>query len=153
MGMSDDMSTEFTSEELLSQAQGNATALALSAIAFAKERNISADEFTAFVGQRFAPLWEELRGQGVKDVARMVALNMVSVGASLRSLSGDDTHAEVLIAEWPDNDFMGELGVTQSDSEAMWNLWNPIMEYLGIRYAWQRQDEAVKMTLERESTQ
>ena len=83
----------------------------------------------------------------------MVALNMVSVGASLRSLSGDDTHAEVLIAEWPDNDFMGELGVTQSDSEAMWNLWNPIMEYLGIRYAWQRQDEAVKMTLERESTQ
>jgi hypothetical protein len=24
------------------------------------------------------------------------------------------------------------------------------MEYLGLRYAWQRQDEAVKLTLERE---
>jgi hypothetical protein len=151
--MSDATNTEFASEELLSQAQGNATAMALTAIAFLKERNIPADEFTAYVGRSFALGWEELRGQGVKDVARMVALNMVSVGASLRSLSGDDTHAEVLIAGWPDNESLSELGLTQSDSEVLWNLWEPIMEYLGISYAWQRHDEAVKMSLKREITE
>jgi hypothetical protein len=151
--MSDATNAEFTSEELLSQAQGNATAMALTAIAFAKERDASADEFAFYVGRRFAPGWEEMRGQGVEDVARMVALNMVSVGGSLRSLSGDDTHAELLVAGWPDDESLGELGLTQSDGEALWNLWNPIMEYLGISYAWQRQDGDVKLTLDRESTE
>jgi hypothetical protein len=150
--MSDAMNTEFTSEELLSQAQGNATALALAAIVYLKNRNLPADEFFTFVGQRFAPGWEELHGRGVKDVARTAALNMVSVGGSLRSLTGDDTYAEVLIAEWPANEFLSELELTQSDSEALWNIFEPIMEYLGIRYTWLRQDEAVKMIFERETT-
>jgi hypothetical protein len=149
--VSDSMNTEFSSEELLSQAQGNATALALAAIAYLKDQNLSADEFFKFVGERFAPGWEELRGRSTEDVARTVALNMVSVGGSLRSLSGDDNHAEVLIAGWPANETLSELEVTQSESDALWHIFEPIMEYLGIRYAWQRQDEAVKVTLERET--
>jgi hypothetical protein len=149
--MSDAMNTEFSSEELLSQAQGNATALALAAIAYLKDQNFSAEEFFEFAGKRFAPGWEELRGRSTEDVARTVALNMVSVGGSLRSLSGDDDHAEVLIAGWPASETLSELEVTQSESDALWHIFEPIMEYLGIRYAWQRQDEAVKITLERET--
>jgi hypothetical protein len=149
--VSDAMSTEFSSEELLSQAQGNATALALGAIAYLKDQNSPADEFFKFVGERFAPGWEELRGGSTKDVAQTAALNMVSVGGSLRSLSGDDNHAEVLIAGWPANEFLSELEITQSESDSLWHVFEPIIEYLGLRYAWQRQDEAVKMPLERET--
>jgi hypothetical protein len=149
--VSDAMNTEFSSEELLSQAQGNATALALAAIAYLRDQNLPADEFFKFAGRRFAPGWEELRGRSTEDVARAAALNMVSVGGSLRSLSGDDNHAEVLIAAWPASELLSELEVTQSESDALWHIFEPIMEYLGIRYAWQRQDEAVKMTLERET--
>ena len=108
MDVSDAMNTEFSSEELLSQAQGNATALALAAIAYLKDRNLPAEEFFEFVGERFAPGWEELRGRGTKDVARTAALNMVSVGGSLQSLSGDD-RAEVLIAGWPASEVLSEL--------------------------------------------
>jgi hypothetical protein len=149
--VSDAMNTEFSSEELLSQAQGNATALALAAIAYLRDQNLPADEFFKFVGRRFAPGWEELRGRSTEDVARTVALNMVSVGGSLRSLSGDENHAEVLIAGWPASETLSELEVTQSESDALWHIFDPITEYLGIRYAWQRQDEAVKITLERET--
>jgi len=46
---------------------------------------------------------------------------------------------------------LSELEVTQSESVSLWHIFEPIMEYLGLRYAWQRQDEAVKMTLERET--
>ena len=151
MDVSDAMNTEFSSEELLSQAQGNATALALAAIAYLKDQNLSADEFFKFVGERFAPGWKELRGRSTEDVARTVALNMVSVGGSLRSLSGDENQAEVLIGGWPASETLSELEVTQSESDALWHIFEPIMEYLGIRYAWQRQDEGVKMTLERET--
>ncbi len=149
--MSDATNAEFSSEELLSQAQGNATALALAAIAYLKDRNLPADEFFEFVGRRFAPGWEELRGRSTEDVARAAALNMVSVGGSLRSLSGDDDRAELLIEGWPASEFLSALEVTQSESDALWHIFKPIMEYLGLRYAWQRHDEAVKMILEREA--
>jgi len=86
--MSDAANTEFTTEELLSYAQGNATAFALATIAYLKEQGLAVDDYVRFFGRRFAPGWEELRGQPVADVARTAALNAVSVGGTLRSLSG-----------------------------------------------------------------
>jgi hypothetical protein len=86
--MSDAANTEFTTDELLSHAQGNATAFALATIAYLKERDLAVDDYIRFFGGRFAPGWEELRTQPVVAVARSAALNAVSVGGALRSLSG-----------------------------------------------------------------
>ena len=83
--MSDAANTEFTPEELLSQAQGNATAFVLTTFAFLKERGLSVDDYVTYFGNRFASDWEELRGQPVAEVARTAALNVVSVGGTLRS--------------------------------------------------------------------
>jgi hypothetical protein len=82
----------------------------------------------------------------------VAALNYVSVGATVLSLSGDDTHSEVLLAGWPDEEFLSELQLTQSDGDRLLNAFDPIMEYLSIRYAWQREGEAVRMTFEMERT-
>src|SRR5918998_497907 len=79
--MSDAADAEFSSEEVSSQAQGNATALALTALAYLKERGLDLDEYVAFHGRRFAPAWEELRGRPVAEAARLAALNAVSLGA------------------------------------------------------------------------
>jgi hypothetical protein len=68
--MSDAADTEFTTEELLSQAQGNATAFALATIAYLKARSLAVDDYVAFFGRRFAPGWEGLRAQPVVAVAR-----------------------------------------------------------------------------------
>src|SRR4028119_800682 len=78
--MSDATNTEFTQEELSSQAQGNATALVLTTFAHLKERGLDPEEYAAFFGRCFAPGWEELRGRPVAEVARTAALNAVSVG-------------------------------------------------------------------------
>jgi hypothetical protein len=153
MLMSDSNEAEFTTEEVLSQAQGNATAFALASIAYAKERDLEVEEYVAFVGRKFAPGWEELRGRTLKEVARIAALNWVSVGGRLSSLSGNDEHAEVVIAGWPGEEELGELGVTQADSEPLWNIFGPIMEYLGVRYSWQRQDGEIRMIFERQNAE
>jgi hypothetical protein len=92
--MSDANDMELTPEELLSQAQGYANAIALATIAYLKERGLAIEEYFEFVGQQFAPGWEELRGQPVADAARTATLNMVSVGGTLRSLQSNDTRAE-----------------------------------------------------------
>ena len=149
--MPDAANTEFTPEEVLSQAQTVATSWILTTIGYLKERGLAIEEYAAYHGRRFAPGWEELRSQPVSEVAQLVALNAVSVGCTLRSLSGDDTRAEVLIVGWPDQELTDFLQLAQIDSDQVWNTYEPIMEYLDLRYAWQRQDDVVRITLERQS--
>ena len=151
--MYDAANTQFTQEEILSHAQGNATAFVLSAFAFLKERGIDPDDYVAFFGRWVAPGWEEMRSRPVVDVAREAALNAVSVGGELRSLSGDDASAEVLVAGWPGEELLSELQLTQGEGDQLWNAFAPIIEHLVLRYGWQRQDDVVRITVERERGQ
>ena len=144
---------EFTTEELLSGAQGNATAFVLATIAYLKERGMDVQDFVAFFGRQFAPGWDELRAQPVADVALTVARNAVSVGCTLGSLSGDETRAEVFVTGWPDAEALSSvLGLEPDAGDAMWDSFYPIMESLGIRYAWRREDGSVRLTFERENS-
>jgi hypothetical protein len=93
-----------------------------------------------------------LRGRPVSEVARVAALNHVSVGGTLVALSGNDTHSEVLLADWPDDKFLSELELTQSDGDRLLNAFEPIMRYLGIRFSWQREGEAVRLTFQTQRT-
>ena len=140
-----------TTEELLAQAQGNATAFVLTTIAYLKEHGLSVDDYLEYFGRQFAPGWEELGAQPVVDVARTVANNAVSVGCSVGSISGDETRAEVLVTGWLDADTISEtLGLEQDDSDAVWNSFYPIMERLSINYSWRREDTTVRVIFERD---
>ncbi|HKH57799.1 MAG TPA: hypothetical protein VKA20_04605 [Rubrobacter sp.] len=150
--MTEASNTEFTTEELLSQASGNATAFILTTIAYLKERGLDVNDFVAYFGRQFAPGWDELRTKPVAAIARTAALNAVSVGGALGSLSGDETCAEVIMTGWPEGEEISSiLGLGQYDSDAMWDSFYPIMERLGIRYAWQREDGTVRLIFEREN--
>jgi len=147
--MSDAADAQFTTEELLSSAQGNATAFVLATIAYLKEQDLAVDDYVRFFGSKFASGWEELRDQPIA-VARTVARNAVSVGGTLRSLSGDEERAEAIIEGWPDQEILGTLGLQRGEGEAMWDSFEPIMEHLGIRYSWgHEEDGAVRLTFER----
>ena len=148
--MTDAADTQFTTEELLSYAQGNATAFVLATIAYLKERGLAVEDYVRFFGSKFAPGWEELRDQPLTTVARTAALNAVSVGGTLRSLSGGEDRAEVVIEGWPDEEISGVLGLGHEDGEVMWDSFEPIMEHLGIRYCWgHEEDGAVRLTFGR----
>jgi hypothetical protein len=150
--MTEASDTEFTTEELLSGARGNAKAFVLTTIAYLRERGLDVDDFVAFFGRQFAPGWDELRTQPVAGVAQSVAKNAVSVGRILGSLSGDEVHAEACFTGWPDaEDISHVLGLEPYDGDAVWDSFYPIMERLGIRYAWRREDGNVWLTFEREN--
>ena len=148
--MSDAADVGFTPEEVSNQSRDNATALALTALAYLKERGMDLDEYVAFHGHRFAPAWEGLRGRPVVEVARLAALNAVSLGATLRSLSGDDGSAEAVVAGWPEEGVLDLLGLSRENAERQHAAFKPIMEALGIRYEWRREGDAVRMTFERD---
>ena len=151
--MTEPADIHFTTEELLSYAQGNATAFVLATIAYLKEHGLAVEDYVRFFGSKFAAGWEELREQPLTAVARMAALNAVSVGGTLRSLSGGEDHAEVLIEGWPDEEISGVLGLGHDEGEVMWDSFEPIMEHLGISYSWGHEQEngRVRLTFERAS--
>ena len=81
-----------------------------------------------------------------------MARNAVSVGCALGSLPGEEARAEVLFTGWPDaQEISNVLGLEPYDRDAMWDSFYPIMERLGIRYAWQREDGTVRLIFEREN--
>jgi hypothetical protein len=149
--VSDTADTPFPPEEICAQAQGNAAAWILTIIAYSKERGLAVEDCVAFHGHSFAPSWEELRGRPVEEVAQLVALNALSVGSTLRSLSSEDGRAEVLVEGWPDEELMSLLPLDRDDCDQIWNTYKPIMEHLGLGYAWQRQDDGVRITVELQS--
>jgi hypothetical protein len=57
----------------------------------------------------------------------------------------------VLVEGWPDEEFFILLLLDQADSDQIWNTYKPIMEHLDLRYAWQREDDVVRITVERQS--
>jgi hypothetical protein len=148
--MTDAANTRFTTDELLPYAQGNATAFVLATIAYLKEHGLAVDDYVRFFGSRFAPGWEELRNEPLTAVARTAAMNAVSVGGTLRSFSGDEERAEVIIEGWPDEEILEVLGLERGDGEAMWDSFEPIMTHLDIRYSWgHEEDGAVRIIFER----
>ena len=151
--MSEAANAPFPTEEICAQAQGNAAAWVLTIIAYLKERGLAVEDCVAYHGRRFAPAWEGLRDRPVEEVAQLVALNALSVGSTLRSLSSEDGRAEVLVEGWPDEELMSFLPLDRDDTDQIWNTYEPIMEHLGLRYAWRRQDDAVRITVERQSGQ
>jgi hypothetical protein len=120
-------------------------------IAYLKERGSAVGDCVAYHGRCFAPVWEWLRGRPVEEVAQLVALNALSVGASIRSLSSNNGRAELLVEGWPDVELMGLLPLDRNDCDQIWDTYEPIMENLGLRYGWQRQDDVVRITIERQS--
>src|SRR5918992_4421103 len=109
------------------------------------------EDCVAYHGRSFAPAWEGLRGGPVEEVAQLVALNTMSVGNTLRSLSSEDGRAEVLVEGWPDEELLSFLPLDRDECDQIWDTYRPIMEDLGLGYAWQRQDDVVRITIERQS--
>jgi hypothetical protein len=138
---------EFTKDEVLQQAEANAQALALVAIAYIKEKGLPLDEFWSFVGDKFTLGWDSLQGEGARVAMRTFALNMVSVGATLESLSGDEARAEAIITNWPSPELAQAFGVSQGDVDRMYAIWEPIADLLGLGYEWRRRGDQVTLIL------
>ena len=138
---------EFTRDEVLEQAKANAQALALVSMGYIKEKGLPLDEFWSFVGEKFTLGWDSLQGKGARVAMRMFALNMVSVGGTLESLSGDEARAEAIIADWPSPDLLQAFGVSRGDVDRMYAVFQPIADLLGLRYEWRRQGDRVTLIL------
>ena len=141
----------FTAEEVCAQARGNASALILVLLAYARNRGDDPAAAARFVGERFAPSWDGLRGEGALAAARAAALNLVTGGAELRVLAGDGDRAEATVAGWPGEEDLAFFGLTRADADAFHGVFGAAAERLGLRFAWHRDGDAVALAFVRDA--
>jgi len=149
--MSEGLTYPFSDEQIRNQATLNANGLGFAIMAYAKEHSLSADEMWAFVGEKFAPGWEGMLGAPAEEIAKWFALNWVSLGAEVRSLTGDEAQSQVVIAGWPSAENLEVYGLTREETDAIWATPASIAEYLGLEYEWSRDGDEVTFTFTRPS--
>lgn len=107
---------DFGTDELLEQARGNQTAIWHLAVRRAREQEGSVEGWASYVGDGFAPSWDEMgENASALDVARMAAMNIATT-ADMRptALEGDQTRAVVTV-EGPEADWCEAMGTSIED--------------------------------------
>lgn len=137
---------EFSESRLREQASGNQSAMFLVSLAWAKQRDGSVDAYAAFVGDEFAGSWDEMRGAGARDVARVAGLNFASSADSrFVRLDGDESRAEAVI-QGPDPDWLDGTVITVADSDRANELiFGRIADHLGLRLEAHRDEEGLHL--------
>ena len=139
---------DFETDVLLGQARGNQSAIWHLAVLWARQQQGTVDGWASFVGQNFAPSWDEL-GEDVSalEVARLAGLNMATT-ADMEpvDLSGDETTA-VLTLTGPDPEWLRNMGTTVGDLDRTNELvFSAIAERRGLRLISERDGETLRLT-------
>ncbi len=142
----------FSPEVLLEQARGNETAFWHLALLWARQRDGSADGWAEFVGEQFAPSWDELGDRAsALEVARLAGLN-VATTADMRpvALTGDDSRAELVI-EGPEDHWLSQFGTTREESDRANELiFRAIARRRGLTLERQRDERGLHLVFARE---
>jgi hypothetical protein len=139
------MQMAYTPEQIAERGQDNFQHVLFGTIAYLKARGLSVHDWAVFLGTLFAPGWGH--GHDARAFMDKACLNVVSAGASSRSLSGNEYWAEAVVGDWPPEGKLASerfnhfFGLTQEDVDPFWDIFGPIGEYLGFEYEWWRESE------------
>lgn len=109
----------------------------LATLDYLREKELSPADFAHGLGQRFAPGWEEMRGN-MHEIAYYVALNAISIGSELKRYDVSDDEATIQLAMNAAVDY-GE------DVDVLPHIYVPIMESLDLDYEWENSREQESM--------
>lgn len=143
-----DPQATFTEAEISQQAAANAKGMSLGVLALARHHGEPPESAARFLGEIFAPGWESFKGKGAFVALQRAALNAVSVGAALHTLSGDERRAEASFGEWPADDDLDLFGLTRDDTAAMFAIFEPVADILGLTCRWERRGRELLLVME-----
>lgn len=145
--MSDEKPT-YTDEQIIEFAQGNLNGINILLAKYCKERDLSQEDLSAFLGREFAKAWEP--GLTARQLADGMAVNFASFGAEVQSVSGDEVSAKAVIRGWPTDESLQFFGVTREEHDAFWMVPQVIATNLGFDLNWSRDGNVVTMKISRQ---
>jgi hypothetical protein len=140
----------FSADEVLRRAKGNQTAVWYVSLAWAKNQAGGLDGWASFIGEQFAPSWDELGDDtSALEVARQAALNFAtSADMQPIDLSGDDSRAVLSIAG-PDQEWVDQ-GASAAELDRAYELvYSAIAKRRGLTLGAARTDGTLRLTFAR----
>jgi hypothetical protein len=142
---------DFSTDRILSQAKGNLTAIWHVTLRWAKEQAGGVDGWASFVGQAFAPSWDELGDSAsALEVARLAGLNFATT-ADMKpvDLSGDDSRAELNVTG-PNQETLDDMSTTTEELDRSNELiFSAIAQRRGLKLTTARIGDTLTLTFER----
>lgn len=126
-------STEANQSEVLQNARDNAASFAMVTIAFLKQRGTPVADWVWFMGELFAPAWDDLKGD-MTAVARHVRLKLENCGGAVAEQAISESDAQLLVV-WPAGEAAGfaqKLGILGEDAAQFLRVFEPIADRLGL---------------------
>jgi hypothetical protein len=102
---------QYTTAELLEQAQANAQATIIATVAFLQESGFPIDAWADAVGRRLARGWDPPRPWDAGEFMDAMLTNLRALGADVRSVDLGLDRAEAITVGFPDPDLCVLFGV------------------------------------------
>ncbi|MBN1205863.1 MAG: hypothetical protein JXB05_13175 [Myxococcaceae bacterium] len=142
-----DLMALFTQEEKSQIAQVNQPALLLGSCVYLRQQQIPIKNWLASVGQALQPLWEPFKGKGSGEIAKHLALNLASMGATVHDVSSQGREASIKLT-WQLQSMLDRLpGASWADVDEVLAMFKGLAGYVGWRCNVSRQGEAITIKL------
>ncbi len=137
---------DYTGDELLEQAQGNAQAALIATVAFLRSRAISVDDWTGALGASFALEWGEPEPWAPDEFLDAMLTNYRSLGATVARADLGRVRAEAEITGFPDPEQCEHFGVPVAEVARFHDTAAAIATARGLRWTWYVDDIATAKT-------
>ena len=143
---------DFTTEELLEQAQANAQATIMATAMFLHRKGISLEEWGAYIGSTFALAWDDNRSWEAGEFLDAVLTNLRSFGATVVSAQLGVDDAEAVITGFPNLDLCELFSIGPSLVVRYNEAASTLAGKFGLRCDWRRSGRRVYYSVRRAET-
>jgi hypothetical protein len=130
----------YTNDELNNYRVGNYTVMTLMPLRYLSEKNISVEDFAKFLGKNLAITWQKHKDAPLAAKAKLIAMNYAAAGAENISFEEKNQELTITIGNWPHPGFLQALGMTKSMVDDFNYVWEPIAEFLGLKFKFESTD-------------
>jgi len=151
-GTSDEFSpsyADYTAEELLEQAQGNAQAAIIATVGFLRSRGIPVADWAEAVGARFARAWGEPEPWDADEFLDAMLTNLRSLGAAVTAAELAPERATATLTGFPDPAQCALFGVAPADVARFLDATAPIAGERGLAWSWELDGEQLRLSATR----
>ncbi len=141
----DSIFDDYTTEELLEQAQSNAQGTFIVTAAYLHARGLPVDEWAEGVGQIFVRGWDTSRPWDAAEFMDAMLTNFRAVGAEVIQTRFDPDRSEATISGWPAPDLCAVFDVDPNLAARFHGVATPIAAALGLDWEWHRDGEETQL--------
>ncbi len=140
---------DYSTEELLEQAQANAQALIIVTASFLRDREVPLEAWTGAIGCVFAEGWDEPRPWDAGEFLDAMLTNYRALGATVEAVDLGAERAEATTVGFPDPDLCAVFDVELALAARFNDVPTPIARDRGLAWTWHLDGERTRFVVTR----